>query len=128
MNDFKILVAEDNRINRIVVKKLLENLGAKVETVSNGEQVLSACRQTDYDLILMDVQMPVLDGLEATRILRERERDSVVGRHIPIVALTAHSLDTERQTFLSAGMDDGITKPVNREMLLKLLNKLQRAQ
>ena len=111
----RVLVAEDNPTNQKVAASMLKRLGHRADVVSNGREVLDALRRLDYDLILMDVQMPEMDGLEATR--RVRALEAGVGRHLPIVAMTAHASLSDRTRCLDAGMDDFVTKPIQREAL-----------
>ena len=119
----RILVAEDNAINQLVVRKLLELLGAEVTLVENGALALALVRdrQADFDLILMDCQMPVMDGFEATRQIRSWERSQASGRTMPIVALTANALAGDREACLAAGMTDFASKPITRATLAKVL-------
>ncbi|MCX5872779.1 MAG: response regulator [Deltaproteobacteria bacterium] len=112
-----ILLAEDNIINRTLAIRLLEKAGHKVTCAENGEDVLRLLADTKFDLILMDVSMPELDGYEATRRIRKIEAEG--GSHIPIVAMTAHALKEDRGKCLAAGMDDYITKPVNVKELFE---------
>ena len=105
----RILVAEDNRVNQILMRRLLEKEGHAVSLASNGEEAVSACREQEFDLVLMDLQMPGLDGLEATRRIREGEH----GRRALIVALTAHAMAGDRERCVEAGMDDYLAKPVD---------------
>lgn len=104
-----ILLVEDNVTNQILAKAVLEDLGYQVHVVANGAEALEALSRVDYKLILMDGQMPVMDGFEATRRIRLKERES--GRHIPIVAMTANASEEDRQQCLNVGMDDFIAKP-----------------
>ena len=102
---------------RKVVFHLLSKRGHNVVTAANGKEAIEAAEKQRFDLILMDVQMPVMGGLEATAILRERER---AGAHrTPIIALTAHAMTGDREQFLSAGMDGYLAKPVNESTLLE---------
>ena len=105
-----ILVAEDHAINQLVIEKWLERWGWKTTTVENGQDALDAVEHQDFDLILMDVQMPQIDGVAATQKLRERERHT--GRHIPIIALTAHAMEGDKERFIEAGMDAYVSKPL----------------
>jgi signal transduction histidine kinase/CheY-like chemotaxis protein len=111
----RILVAEDNPINQKVASHLLEGQGHSVILAANGREVLAALDRGSPDLILMDVQMPEMDGIETTAAIRARERDS--GTHVPIVAMTAHAMSAHRQKCLDAGMDGFIAKPVNPKEL-----------
>jgi PAS domain S-box-containing protein len=109
----KVLLAEDSPVNRRVAVSMLEKRGHTVETVVNGKEAVEAVARDDYDLILMDVQMPEMDGIQATRAIRATER----GADLPIVALTAHALDDERKRCAEAGMTDFLTKPYRSEQL-----------
>ena len=111
-----ILLVEDNIINRNVALKLLEKLGCHTEAVPNGSEAIKVLEQTSYDLVLMDIQMPVMDGLEATRIIRD-EKSKVKIHDIPIIAMTARTMNGDREKCLLAGMNDFI-----RENLLILRN------
>ena len=110
---YKILVVEDNMVNRKVAHFMLEKKGHDITAVENGREALTAMEGCIFDLILMDVQMPVMDGLEATVAIREKEK--ATGTHIPIIAMTAHAMKGDRERCLEAGMDDYITKPLNPE-------------
>jgi CheY-like chemotaxis protein len=109
-----ILVVEDNRINQIVVTLLLEKLGCLVDIARNGREACAALELKSYGLVLMDCQMPEMDGFEATRKIRRSEGAS---RHTPIVALTAGVLKEERDQCFSAGMDAFLSKPVSYQIL-----------
>ncbi|MBN2312255.1 MAG: response regulator, partial [Candidatus Hydrogenedentes bacterium] len=121
-NRRRILVAEDNPVNQKVALKILEKQGYRADAAANGVEALAALEQGAYDLVLMDVQMPEMDGFEATRAVRQREANS--GGHIPIVAMTAHALKGDRERCLDAGMDGYLTKPVNIDELSTLLARL----
>ncbi len=117
-----VLVVEDHPTNQQVILSQLQELGAvQIDCASNGQEALNLCRQTHYDLVFMDCQMPILDGYEATRELRRREADS--DRHTIIIALTAHAMPTDREQCLEAGMDDYIPKPVDWDVLLETLER-----
>jgi CheY-like chemotaxis protein len=105
----------------LILQRYLSKLGCDYQSVENGAAVMSALNAGDFDLVLMDVQMPVMDGFEATKMVREAEQ--FTGRHIPIIALTAHAQVGDRERCLKAGMDDYLSKPVLRgdlEAKLKL--------
>lgn len=117
-----ILLAEDHRINQILAKALLEKRGWTVKIAHNGEEAFAAWEKGEFDLILMDVQMPEVDGLQATRMIRKAETGS--GTHIPIVGLTAHAMKGDREECLNAGMDDYIAKPVCPDSLYTAIDRL----
>jgi two-component system, sensor histidine kinase and response regulator len=116
----RVLLAEDNAINQKVALHLLEKMGCRVDVAANGREALAMVHRFPYDLVLMDVQMPEMDGLEATARIRERETN---GRHVPIVAMTAGAMAEDRERCLESGMDDYIAKPVNPEQLRRVLAK-----
>lgn len=116
-SDALILVVEDNIVNQKVIRGLLQRRGYRLETAADGSQALAMMEHHDFDVILMDVQMPVMDGLEATRRIRSVER----WREIPIVAMTAHAMSGDRERCLSAGMDAYLSKPVSSNELFRLL-------
>ena len=116
----KILIAEDDLTIRQMMVTLLGRCGFICDAVDNGRKAVDAWEGAEYDFIFMDVQMPVLDGLEATRIIREKE--AVRGGHVPIIALTAHAMEEDRQQCLEAGMDDYLAKPIDLEKLFSLLS------
>lgn len=115
----KVLLAEDEHINRVLIETVLEQLGVDVTSVASGKEAIEAVEGGDYQLVLMDVQMDDVDGLEATREIRRREKKT--GRHIPIVALTAHAMVGDREKCLRVGMDDYLSKPVDRAEILGVL-------
>jgi len=118
----RVLLAEDNPINQKLGVRLIQKAGHQVELVSNGQEALNALEQQPFDLVFMDVQMPVMDGLEATTRIREREKQS--GGHLPIFALTAHALADDREKCLAAGMDGYLSKPLNVKEINSLLERL----
>jgi signal transduction histidine kinase/AmiR/NasT family two-component response regulator/HPt (histidine-containing phosphotransfer) domain-containing protein len=116
----RILIAEDNAVNRKVACRVVEKLGYRVHAVNNGREAITAWENGHCDLILMDCQMPVLDGYEATREIRLREQS---GQHVPIVALTAHAMKGAELDCRTAGMDEYLTKPIDREALEACLER-----
>jgi CheY-like chemotaxis protein len=112
----RVLLVEDNAINQMVAAKLLERHGHAVVIAENGRAALETLEGEQFDLVLMDVQMPVMDGLEATAAIRQREAGT--GRHLPIVALTANALVGDRERCLRAGMDGYVAKPFQVQSLL----------
>jgi CheY-like chemotaxis protein len=115
-----ILIAEDDESNRKVTSAILRHLGYQTDAVSNGKETLLALKSKPYDIILMNLRMPEMDGLEATRLIRERCPPSLQPR---IIALTAYILPNSREICLNAGMNDFIPKPVKMSDLAKMLNK-----
>jgi two-component system, sensor histidine kinase and response regulator len=113
-----ILVADDDQVNQIVAAGMLEAIGYQSQLVDDGVEVVAAIEQATYAAVLMDCQMPRLDGYEATRAIRRREQG---GTHVPIIALTAFSLPGGRETCLAAGMDDYLTKPITITILREAL-------
>ncbi len=116
----RFLLAEDNPVNRLVACRQLEAMGYRVDAVANGVEVLDALDSERYDLVLMDCQMPELDGYETTRRIRQ---GSDSRREIPIIAVTAHAMKGDREQCLEAGMDDYIAKPFRKEQLLTVLDR-----
>jgi CheY-like chemotaxis protein/HPt (histidine-containing phosphotransfer) domain-containing protein len=114
----RVLLAEDNKINQQFVRALLRKAGHAVDTVENGRQAVDAVRRGAYDVVLMDVQMPELDGVQATRQIRALDSAK---SGIPIIAVTAHAMTGAREQYLAAGMDDYVTKPVKPDVLLSKL-------
>jgi CheY-like chemotaxis protein len=106
----KLLLAEDNPVNQKLAVRLLEKRGHGVVTADNGAEAVAAFTRQSFDAVLMDVQMPEMDGLEATAEIRARERQT--GRRIPIIAVTAHAGQADRERCLEAGMDDYVRKPI----------------
>jgi signal transduction histidine kinase/ActR/RegA family two-component response regulator len=122
---FKILVAEDNPVNQRVATRFLEKRGHTVVLAESGKKALAAWREQPFDLILMDVQMPDMDGFEATAAIREQEKSGA--KHVPIIAMTAHAMVGDRARCLAAGMDDYISKPVNANDLFAAIKRLMLA-
>jgi CheY-like chemotaxis protein len=121
----RILLAEDNLINQKVAARLLQKQGHIVKIAANGREALKEWEHAEFDLILMDVQMPEMDGFETTTTIRLRERTN--GAHVPIIALTAHAMSGDRETCLAAGMDGFVTKPIRNEDLFREIGRLQQA-
>jgi two-component system sensor histidine kinase/response regulator len=119
----RILVAEDDAINQFVAVRLLQRLGYDVHAVETGQQAVEAVQQRPYDLVLMDVRMPEMDGFAATAAIRQQERAAGHGRHLPIVALTAYALAGDAEKSLTAGMDDHLSKPVTGERLAAMVKR-----
>ncbi len=116
----KILIAEDNKVNTKVLLLLLAQYKFACDTVETGREAVEAAKRTHYNLILMDVHMPKMDGLEATQIIRQQEK--ATGGHVPIIAVTALSSEDDKQKCLNAGMDDHISKPIDRDILYVKVN------
>jgi CheY-like chemotaxis protein/HPt (histidine-containing phosphotransfer) domain-containing protein len=144
----RVLLTEDNLVNQEVARTMLETLGCQVDLAHHGREALDAVGRTAYDLILMDCQMPEMDGFEATRLIRQREKQLSVPSiqssvsedvsqhsspttdngllttfHVPIVALTANAMEKDRQRCLDAGMDDYLSKPFSQKQLLTILTR-----
>ncbi len=117
-----ILLAEDNSVNQKLASRLLEKQGHDVVTVGNGREALEQLQKVTFDLVLMDVQMPVMDGLEATAAIRNRERST--GDHLPIIAMTAHAMQGDRDRCLAAGMDDYVSKPIDVKQLFTVVQNV----
>ena len=116
----EVLLVEDNAVNRMVVIHFLDNDSFRVDIAENGEQALGAMAKKRYDIVLMDCQMPVMDGFAATRAIRERETPE---SRVPIVAMTAHAMQGDREHCLDAGMDEYITKPIQEEELAEVITR-----
>jgi two-component system, sensor histidine kinase and response regulator len=110
-----VLIAEDNQVNQRVAAAILQKLGHRVTLAVNGSEAITKWREGEFDLVLMDVQMPEVDGFDATRAIRRDERSR--GTRTPIIAMTAHAMTGDRERCLEAGMDDYVSKPVRKEAL-----------
>ncbi len=119
---YRILIAEDNLVNQRVALYMLEKQGHQVTGVMNGEEAIEALGKGNYELILMDVQMPKMDGLKTTQLIREREKET--GGHTPIIAMTAHAMKGDKERCLQAGMDDYISKPLNAKQLEETIGRV----
>jgi CheY-like chemotaxis protein len=118
--NLQALVAEDNLVNQKLIKAVLEKYGIGVTLTSNGEEALNMRKQNDYDLIFMDIQMPVMNGVEATQKILSYER-AAKAKHIPVIALTANALAGDAQKYIKEGMDNYLAKPIDVERLLELV-------
>ena len=121
----RILVAEDNAVNQKVAMRDLKSIGRAATLVVNGQEAIEALHRQRYDLIFMDVQMPVLDGLEATRLIRKAQAagDPAISPNLRIVAMTANALTGDREICLGAGMDDYISKPLTPEAVTAIIER-----
>jgi CheY-like chemotaxis protein len=115
----RILVAEDNSVNQLLAVTLLRKMGHSTHAVANGREAIDALSSASYDLVLMDCQMPEMDGYQATREIRIREKET--GSHIPIVALTANAMTVDRIKCLECGMDDHVSKPLKKARLFEVI-------
>jgi CheY-like chemotaxis protein len=120
-----ILLAEDNPVNQLVACGILRKAGHKVEVAQNGLEVMAKLPTQPFDLVLMDIQMPGMDGFEATAAIRELETRS--GAHLPIIAMTAHAMAGYKEKCLAAGMDGYLTKPIRHNLLLQALSEISAA-
>jgi CheY-like chemotaxis protein len=117
----RILLAEDNTVNQTLAIHILEKRGHTIVLAETGRQALDILERQSFDLVLMDVQMPEMDGIEATAAIRERERHR--GQRIPIIAMTAHAMAGDKQRCLDSGMDGYVSKPIKTKELLDAINK-----
>ena len=124
--DQPILIVEDDPISRMLCTRLLEKIGCASDAVEGGMEALAACETKTYGLVLMDMQMPGLDGCETSQKLRAREREKGAEKNVPIIALTANAMERDRKRCLEAGMNDFLTKPVNIAQLTAMLHKWMR--
>jgi two-component system, sensor histidine kinase and response regulator len=118
----RVLVAEDNRVNQLLATRLLEKRGHHVVMTANGREALAALDKESFDLVLMDVQMPEMDGLEATAALREKEKAGGDRVHQPVIALTAHAMKGDQDRCQAAGMDGYLAKPIRPQELDAILD------
>jgi CheY-like chemotaxis protein len=119
----RILVAEDNRVNQKLMTTLLQRKGHLVTVVESGREAVAATEKQFFDLVLMDMQMPEMDGFEATSLIREGEKST--GRHLRIIAITASAMVGDRERCLAAGLDDYLAKPINAGELYNIINLSQ---
>jgi CheY-like chemotaxis protein len=116
-----ILLVEDNPVNQKLAQRAIEKMGHSITLAGNGVRAVEACTSGRFDLILMDLQMPEMDGIEATARIREAEQGT--GRHTPIIAMTAHAMHGDRDQCIRAGMDDYISKPVDLHALARMIER-----
>ena len=116
--NLRILIAEDNAMNQLLIKSILDNYGVNSEIVENGEQAITAIRENRYDMVLMDIQMPKMDGINAVKLMRKE-----LNITIPVIAMTAHVLPGEREKCIEAGMNDYLSKPLDEEEVITMLEK-----
>jgi CheY-like chemotaxis protein len=121
-HSLRILLVDDDRVNQRLTLRILEKQGHQVAVASDGLQAMNILEQKSFDVILMDVQMPGMDGFEVTGRIRKKEENT--GAHQPIIAMTAHALAGDRERCLAAGMDDYVAKPIRRAELTEALNKV----
>ncbi len=121
--DAQVLLAEDNSVNQEVALAMLEILGCEVTVAENGHKVLAALSANHYDLVLMDCQMPEMDGYEATKLIRSQEQTNDTKPRLPIIALTANAMEGDRERCLATGMDDFLSKPFKQDQLLEVLQR-----
>ncbi|MGA9876353.1 MAG: response regulator, partial [Solirubrobacteraceae bacterium] len=119
----RVLLAEDNAVNQLLARRVLEKLGAEVTVADNGETAIAKLAEAPFDVVLMDCQMPVMDGYAATRRIRAGAAGPSAAR-LPIIALTAHALSGHREECLAAGMNDYLTKPIEPGALRSMLDGL----
>jgi signal transduction histidine kinase/CheY-like chemotaxis protein len=120
----RVLVAEDDAINQLYLAGFLKSQGWYVDTASNGLIALDKYKKNEYDIILMDGQMPKMDGFETTQRIREMEGTNSEGNHIPIIAITGYAIAGDREKFINAGMDDYVSKPIDEGKLLSIINSI----
>ena len=123
-----VLVVDDNTINQMVAVAVLESLGLTHATAENGLIALEQLSRASFDLVLMDCQMPEMDGFEATAVIRHRQREGLLGRTLPVIALTANAVEGDRERCIAAGMDDYLSKPYSRDQLIVMLERWLPAQ
>lgn len=118
-NDLKLLLVENNPMNQRAVIETLKGAGVKIDVAENGREAVDAVQKKNYDVVLMEIQMPEMDGMEATRIMRREPGLST----LPIIAITAHTMKSDLEQYLQAGMNDYVSKPIDRDQLFKAIHK-----
>ncbi len=121
-NVVKILLAEDNEANQFLIKAITKSNNWNITVVDDGEKAIEQYKNQSFDLILMDVQMPIMNGYEATKIIRDLEQEK--GIHTPIIALTAYAMKSDKDQCIEAGMDDYISKPFKRQQFLDMIHNV----
>ncbi len=119
LKDRRILLVEDNEINQLVMNEILLDYEVQLDIADNGLKALEMLETSEYDIVLMDVQMPVMDGYEATQKIRQQSK----WKHLPVIAMTAHAMEGDKEKCLQAGMNDYLTKPIDDEILSAALIK-----
>jgi len=122
----RVLVAEDNAVNRLVAQRLLQKKGHTIAVAHNGREALERIRAEHFDIVLMDIQMPDLDGYAATAEIRKLEAGN--GKHVPIIGVTAHAMEGDRERCLAAGMDGYVAKPIIPKQLYAEIERLTASQ
>ena len=112
-----MLAAEDNKTNQLVFRKMIKDLDIELSFAANGREAVAAFHDFRPDLIFMDISMPGMDGKEAARAIRKAESEARAGDHVPIIAMTAHAMDGDREDILQAGLDDYLTKPLRKQTI-----------
>ena len=120
-NHLSVLIVEDDPMSRTFMQKMMNRLGIKADFAVDGLEAMRLYNKNEYDLIFMDIQMPVMNGYETARLIREQEQMTEV--HIPIIAVTAYALEEDREKCLDAGMDDYLSKPVSVTNLLRIIDE-----
>jgi CheY-like chemotaxis protein len=124
LSGMRILLVEDNLVNQLVAQRMLQNIGADVQLAVNGQEALQRLTASTFDVVLMDCQMPVMDGFAATRAIRAIEAQRGSGRRLPIIALTANVMSEDRELCAAAGMDAHLGKPIESKKLIECLLSL----
>jgi CheY-like chemotaxis protein len=117
LRPLSVLLVEDGLTNRMLAIALLKSWGHATTVAENGQEAIDLWKNKSFDLILMDVQMPIMDGLTATRLIREQEKQAGMGDHIPIIAMTARAMKGDREKCLKSGMDGYVSKPIRQQAL-----------
>ena len=123
----RVLLVEDGMTNQMLAKALLKDWGHSTIVAENGQEAVDRWMEGSFDLILMDVQMPIMDGLTATRTIRQHEAEAGRGDHVPIIAMTARAMKGDREKCIAAGMDGYVSKPVRRQELYDAIRPLVRS-